>query len=218
MGVKATQKPVAIRGLSLIWTKDEGSITDLHLYFDVAAVKAQLGVGPKELVAAASQAVAAANAVAAASDAGVREPPQIFDQASPAIEQSNVAMARAALDALENGNLPAYEGNMADDLEITTLTRLQPARGKAEATAYFKTMRKAISQLDTTVSDAWGIGSFAILEYTITGEQLGTLLGVPAQQDKAIRLHLADVVEVAGGKIARIWRYDNPAELIAAPL
>src|SRR5271170_2345785 len=49
MGVAATNKPVVIKGISLLWTRDEGSITDVHVVFDVAVVKTQLGAGPKEL-------------------------------------------------------------------------------------------------------------------------------------------------------------------------
>jgi hypothetical protein len=142
--------------------------------------------------------------------------PEIIDQTSSPAEQSNVAVARAALDALENNNLAAYESAMADDLEVHTLERSQPLRGKGEASAYFKSMHKAIGQLDTTVTDAWGVGSFAIIEYTIAGEQLGALGWIPAQHERTIRLHIVDVVEVVGGKIARVWRYDNPAEIVAA--
>jgi len=52
MGVAATTppKPVVIRGISLLWTKDDGTITDVHVIFDTAQVKAQLGAGPKELL------------------------------------------------------------------------------------------------------------------------------------------------------------------------
>jgi len=209
MGVKASQKPVTVRGITLIWTKDDGSITDLHVYFDVAAVKAQLGVGPKELVAAATRSDAA-------SDAGTPATPLIVEQAASAAEESNVAVARAALDALESSNLKAYQDAMADDVEVHTLERGQPSRGKGDAIAYFKAMHKAIGQLDTTVTDAWGVGTFAVLEYTIAGEQLGALGWIPAQHERTIRLHIVDVVEVVGGKIAQIWRYDNPSEVVAA--
>ncbi len=210
MGIKASQKPVTVKGITLIWTKDDGAITDLHLYLDVAAVKAQLGVGPKDLVGAAT------HGVEGPGGAGMPAAPEVIDQTSSPAEQSNVAVARAALDALENNNLAAYESAMADDLEVHTLERLQPLRGKGDASAYFKAMHKAIGQLDTTVTDAWGVGSFAIIEYTIAGEQLGALGWIPAQHERTIRLHLVDVVEVVGGKIARVWRYDNPAEIVAA--
>jgi hypothetical protein len=128
---------------------------------------------------------------------------------------SSVMLARSALDALEGTRDGAYTDTMSDDVEIHTLERGQPARGKSEAQAYFKAMHKAIGQLDTTVVNALGVGSYAIVEYTIAGEQLGPILWVPSQRDKAIRLHLVDVVEQQGGRIRSIWRYCNPEEIRA---
>jgi ketosteroid isomerase-like protein len=207
MGIKASQKPVTIKGVTLIWTKDDGSVTDLHLYFDVAVVKAQLGVGPKDLVSA-------AQAAAPSGNAGPPATAEVFEQASSAAEQGNIAVARAALDALEKNDLAAYQGTMADDVEVSTLERAQPWRGKADAGSYFKAMHKSLGQLDTTVTDSWGVGAFAVLEYTIAGEQLGPFGWIPAQRDKTVLFHIVDIVEVTAGKIAHVWRYDNPGEIV----
>src|ERR1700722_19185996 len=49
LGVAPTNKPVAFKALTLLFTNDAGPIADIHVYFDAALVKAQLGVGPKEL-------------------------------------------------------------------------------------------------------------------------------------------------------------------------
>lgn len=222
MKVPATHKPVTLRGLALLWTRDDGSITDVHLYFDVAAVKAQLGVafeatpsrkaGLKDSGAGMTTTPAFASNMATDAGAGA---PQIFDQASSPDEKAGVALGHAALDALEGSSDAAYANTMADDVEIFTLARPQPSRGKADVVAYFKAMHKAIGQLDTTVTDAWGIGPFAVLEYTIAGEQLGPIGWIPAQRDKAIRLHVVDVIEVRAGKIQRVWRFDNPSEVLA---
>jgi ketosteroid isomerase-like protein len=211
-GIAATHRPVTIKGLALLWTKDDGSITDIHLYFDVAVVKSELGIGPKELLELTP------HAGAGRSDSTPPAAPLVVEQVGSADEKFNVALGRAALDALENNKLNDYEATMGDDVEIHTLERAQPRRGKAEVRAYFKAMHKAIGQLDTTVTDAWGIGPFAVLEYTIAGDQIGPIGWIAAQRDKAVRFHLVDVLEVTGGKIARIWRYDNPAEVVATPL
>lgn len=50
MEVAATQRPVAFNGITLLWTNDDGTIHDAHVYFDVAVVKGQLGSGPRELL------------------------------------------------------------------------------------------------------------------------------------------------------------------------
>lgn len=211
VGIAATRRPVTIKGLALLWTKDDGSITDIHLYFDVAVVKAELGVGPKELLDLAQHASPVGS--------GSTSPgPFVVEQVGSADEKFNVALGRAALDALENNKLNDYEATMGDEVEIHTLERALPWHGKADARGYFKAMHKAIGQLDTTVTDAWGIGPFVVIEYTIAGDQVGPIGWIAAQRDKAVRFHLVDVLEVTGGKIARTWRYDNPAEVVATPL
>jgi hypothetical protein len=210
MGIKASQRAVAIKGIALISTTDDGSITELHLYFDVAAVKAELGSGPKEIVDALAQGAASlAN--------GAPEAAQVFDQESSPAEQSHVAVARAALDALESNDLAAYEGTMSDDVQVHTLERLQPWRGKADVASYFHAMHKAIGQLDTTVSYVAGIGDFVVLEYMVAGEQLAPIHWIPPQGDRALVLHVVDVVEIAAGKETQVWRYDNPTEIARTP-
>jgi ketosteroid isomerase-like protein len=203
-GVAPTRKPVAFKGVTLMWTKDDGSILDVHVYFDVTLVKAQLGTSPK--------------GVDLAGLPLPTTPParQEFDQAQPASadEEKNVAVVKAALDALENNSESGYVGAMADDVEVNTLERATPARGKADAKTYYKTMHKAIGQLDTTVIAAWGVGKFAIVEYSIAGEQLGPIMWIPAQRDRVVRWELVDICEIRDGKIARIWRYDNPGQIV----
>jgi ketosteroid isomerase-like protein len=203
MGIAPTRKAVAFKGLTLLWTKDDGSVTDVHVYFDVAVVKAQLGVGPKELLALAPTVAPTG-------------PPQVFEQVGSPEETANVNAVKAALDALEANKEADYLALFSDDVEVQTLERPTPAKGKAEAKTYFRTMRKAISQLDTTVLNAWGVARYAIVEYTVAGEQLGPIGWIPAQRDRVVRFEIVDVCEVASGKIARTWRYDNPVEITAA--
>jgi ketosteroid isomerase-like protein len=202
LGIPATHKAVTFKGLTLLWTKDDGSIVDEHVYFDVAVVKAQLGVGPKDLLALPP----------AAAGGG---PPQVFEQVGSAEEKANVAAIRASLDALEKNDEAGYAGAMTEDVEVTTPEKPQPLRGRDGAKAYFRAMHKAIGQLDTTVDGIWGVGRFVIVEYSISGEQIGPIAWIAPQRDKVIRLQLADIAELRDGKIARLWRYDNPAQIVA---
>ena len=203
MGVAPTQKPVVIRGISLLWTKDDGTITDVHVVFDTAVVKAQLGVGPKELLGAPPPAVPSGA-------------PQVFDQGSTPEEAGNVAIARGWLDALESGNEAAYLGAATDDVTVETSERFQSVHGRDDLRAYFKMLRKAIGQLDTTVDNAWGVGRYVILEYTVAGEQLGPLGWVAPQRDKVFRLDKVSIAELSGGKISHVWKYDNLGQLLSA--
>jgi predicted ester cyclase len=201
MGVSATHKPVVVKGVTLLWTNDDGTIADAHVVFDVAAIKAQLGAGPKELAGLAAPAVPST-------------PPQVFD-ATPA-QPDLVPTVRTALDALENTAEGAYAAQIADDIEVYTAERADPARGKDAQIAYFKTMHKAIAQLDATVDNGWSVATYAIVEYTLAGEQLGPIGWVPLQRDHVVKKHNVDVDEIKDGRIVRVWRYDNPNELLAA--
>ena len=204
MGIRSTHKEVAFKGLTLLWTKDDGSITEVHLYVDTAVVKAQLGVGPKELIALPAPALGS-------------EPAQTFEEPTTGTENEkrNAAVVQSALDSLENNSESGYIGAMTDDVEVNTLERARPAIGKQEARLYYKAMHKAIGQLDTTTENAWGVGRFAVVEYWIAGEQLAPIGWIPVQPDKVIRLEIVDVVEIREGKIARVWRYDDPTEIAA---
>jgi hypothetical protein len=158
-------------------------------------------------------------AAAARARSGQEAPPsnEIFDQRNTAEEKEQVGLYRASLDALEQNEEATYLGSMADDVAVFTPGGTRNARGKADLRAYYHQMHAAIGQLDTTATDAWGVGPYAIVEYTIAGVQLGPLEGAPVQRDTAVRLHIVDVAEFRDRKIQRVWRYDNPAELFAQP-
>jgi ketosteroid isomerase-like protein len=199
-----TRKPITIKGLTLLWTKDDGTISNVHLYFDQALAYAQIGVGPKALLSLAPPRPA-------------MEPRQEIEQTRNSAETANVAVVRALLDALENKNEAAYVAEMADDVEVTTLASARPERGKTEARGYMKAMHKAIAQLDTSIDNIWGIGPLVVVEYHIVGEQRGPIGWIPVQRDRLLKMFVVDVVELQGGKIARLWRYDNPAQILTVP-
>ena len=198
MGVAATNKPVVIKGLTLLWTSDDGIITELHVYFDEDLVKAQLGSGPADL-----QKLPVPSA-----DVGPR---QVFERSGAPEEATNAATARAMIQALEDDKEADFLSTLADDVDVSTLDSAEAAHGKDAARTYFRTMRKSIRLLDTAVRNAWGVQSFVILEYVITGLQVAPLRRVSFAANHPLHARFVDVAEMRGGKIARIWRYANPA-------
>lgn len=203
MGAAATNRPVSFKGLTLLFTNDDGTISDIHVYFDAAVVKAQLGVGPKELAGLAPTPAPTSAA-------------QVVEAIHSPDEARNVVVGRSALDALENRDEAGYVATMTDDVVVETLERAQPMRGRDDERAYFKAIHRAIGQLDTTLDNAFGVTQYAVIEYFVAGEQLGALGWVPAQHDKVVRLQVVDVEELHDGKIAHVWRYDNPGQIVGA--
>jgi hypothetical protein len=86
-------------------------------------------------------------------------------------------------------------------------------RGWDTARKYYDAMNRMIGQLETRIDNAWGIQSFVVGEYAISGLQLGPIAFVPMVRDRVVQLHIVDVAELRDGRIARIWRYDNPSEI-----
>jgi hypothetical protein len=195
----ATSTPVTFRGLTILFTKDDGSIQDIHICFDTAMVQAQLGGGPRQL-------------------RSLNPPPwptgpvQVFDQSGGPEETPDAAAVRASLDAIDALDEAAYVHSFADDAQLSTLESAQPVLGKDGQLAYFKALHQEIAQLDTRIADVWGIASFVVVEYAINGEQIAPLGWVPLVRDRVVRLHVVDIVEMHDRRIGHVWRYDNLAE------
>jgi ketosteroid isomerase-like protein len=196
---RATGKPIGIRGATLITTSDDGTLSDLHLYFDQALLQAQVSGQP---------AVLAALPLATAPSS----PPLVVEQANSADERSAVTAVTRWFDDLDQ-NENAYANTATDDIEITTQQSAAPATGKRALRAYFEMMHRTISGLDSQLDNAVGIGPFVIVTYHIVGTQRAKYLYVPVK-DPVIKLYLLDVIELHNGKIARLWRYEDPIQIV----
>lgn len=202
MGVKPTGRGIRIRGVSLLWTRDDGTLADVHVYLDVAQMKAQLGAGPKGLPALAPPPPNA-------------DRPEVFDQTGSPDELAEVSLAHEALDALERKNEAAFLSTMSDDVQVSTPEHARPLRGKDDVRAYFRAIHKSIALLDTTVDSSWGISRFAVVEYSVSGEQVAPIGWVPTQHDAVLRLHVVDIIEVRERLLTSISRYENLEEVVA---
>src|SRR5208283_2083239 len=85
--------------------------------------------------------------------------PQVFEQAGTPDEKKNVVLVSDELDALEGNREAEYVAGVTDDVELDTPEH-EPRRGKDAFKAYYKGMHKAISQLDTTIDNSWGVARF----------------------------------------------------------
>jgi hypothetical protein len=99
---------------------------------------------------------------------------------------------------------------MDDNVEIYTLERRDPMRGKVAAKRYYEALDHAIAQITTTIDHIWGIEAFVVVEYSLSGLRLGATNRLPMMDDpQVVGLNIVDVVELSDGRIARIWRYDG---------
>jgi len=199
MGVKPTSKAVSIPGLALFWFDQNGLVSDTHFSFDVGAVLAELGAGPKGVLLPTWAAPAAGVPVTATgSDA----------------EKQDVALVNASWDAFEAKNESGYLAPLADDIEVFRSDRASSERGRSERKKFFKWATNGIGSFAQTPLNAWGVGSFVIEEYTLTGVHSGKLTDGPPS-GHALRLHYVDIDELKDGKVVRTWCFGNSLELLA---
>jgi len=206
MKIPPTGKNVVIKGLSLLWATDEGVITEIHVYFDDDVVKAQLGSGPLDIAKLPGSPAPDAQATETRERSGAPE------------EASNVALVRDMLQALETDKEAEFLSVLADDVDVTSFDGVDAMRGKAAARAYFRSARKSIRELDTVVQNLWGVRSFAIAEYALTGLQIAPWHRVPVPKDGAlhpIHAQFVDVAEINRGKVTHIWRYADPSAFLS---
>jgi ketosteroid isomerase-like protein len=201
MGVKATQKPVTIHGLTVLFFDHNGLIADTHCYFDVGVVLAQLGAAPVKSIEVPTPLTPPGNVT------------PIVAQGN-ADEAKNVKLVTDSWDDLEARKEAGYLAPIADDIEVFRLDRAASERGKAARRAYFKWVTTGISSLQQTPSGKWGMGPYVIEEYTLEGNHAGRLTDV-APSGHALRLHYVDVDEMKDGKIVRTWTFGNSLELLA---
>jgi predicted ester cyclase len=198
MNVRATGKPVGIHGLSLYFFNLNGLVNDIHVYFDIGAILAQLGAAPK----------------------GVETPP--LPPLAPTPEAfvaegtpSDITMVNASWDAFEAKNAAGYLAPMADDVEVFRFDRATPEHGKDARKKYFDWIARGLSSLSQTPLNAWSDGPFVIEEYYTGGVNSGKMTPDAPASGHAVRVHLVDIDEIREGKIKRIWTFGNSLELLA---
>jgi ketosteroid isomerase-like protein len=201
IGVTPAQKPVAIRGVSLLWFNLNGLINEVHIYFDCGAVLAQLGSPPN-------------NAIQTGPPAVLAPSPTLTIAGGTQEEKTNVAIVNASWDALEVKNEASYMAPFADTVEVTRFDRAGAEVGKEERRKFFRWVTTGISSLAQTPLNAWGAGNFVIEEYTLGGVHSGKLTPTPPS-GRTLRLNYLDIDEVQNGKITHIWTYGNTLELYA---
>jgi len=198
-GVSVTGKAVEFEGLAVLATGEDEAVSDVHAYFDVASVEAQLRHGGSEQQAASSA-------------LGPSGSPQVVRQSGSSDEMHNTAVVRRWLDALDSIDRAAYLACLSEDVEVTTPERARPARGKEAAANSFEAIHRQIAELETRIDAIWGIGDFVGVEYSLTGEQTAPIGWVPLARDRVVRLQVADIAELHDGRITRVWRYLNLAQ------
>jgi steroid delta-isomerase-like uncharacterized protein len=198
-GQKGQNQPIGHVGLSLLWFDDNGLVKEEHRYGDLGAVAQQVGArGAKATPAPSMPILPPAPTIVPAPGAGDPGP-------------SRVELAKGLYDSIELKVEAEFLGKLADD--VTYEGHLGQVNGKAEAKVFFESLVKAFPDAKFRISNAWGSGDTAIVEYTLTGTHKGPILGMPPT-NRPISVHVVDVVRFAGDKVARVSTFSNGLEIM----
>jgi ketosteroid isomerase-like protein len=200
MGIKATKKPLGQHRLHVVWFNDDGLIKEQHEYGDAAGVFAQM----KGAKMAPPPPALPTNAPEVHAAKGTPDEDKLVEWAKANDEAFNKDDPKTLPPMAEDGDYwlnvtggPATKGNKA-------LTK--------ELTAWFKTF----PDQKWTVTNAWGIDGFAIVEHTMSGTQKGPLGPLAASNKPVQNWHFVDVMQpAADGKLQHGWGYANMFEMMA---
>ena len=189
---KATHRAVGLEGVAIADFTDDGLVRELRDYFDDATLRAQ--VDP------------AAPAGSFRAPAALRESLAVVSPAADdASARAAVAPLYVALDAKQRDAVLAFFSE-ASTLDDNTAPRA--ARGLAAAQDLFTSEVATFPDFTQLPLDhQWAVGGTVISE--------GTLRGTYKPAGKRVELHFVDLIDLAGGKVARIRTFSNAAELAA---
>jgi len=196
-GVKATEKPVGAMGVDVMWFSPDGLVKEQHTYTDMTTVMGQIGASKQKARPVPTLATGA---------------PQVIPATGSADETKNVETVAKTWAAFEKKSDADFLAASADDVVWEDMTQPEPMKGKAAAKKFFQEMTKAFPDAKSTPTNAWGIGDYVIAEGTFTGTQKGPLFGMPPK-NKAVSLHMLDIVQLKDGKVVKGWTYGNDMEM-----
>jgi len=201
-GMKATNKPVGGQRVHIMWFNDDGLVKEIHQYADGAGVMAQIA-GKKG---------------APAVPALPTNPPQVHVAKGGPDEDKLVDLAKATDDAFSKDDAKAAQALYADDADVWLSFGGGPAmKGKKELAKGLTDWFKSFPDQKWTVTNAWGIDGFAIVEHTLSGTQKGALGPfLPGTNKPVTNWHFVDIIQpTADGKLQHGWIYSNLLEMMA---
>jgi steroid delta-isomerase-like uncharacterized protein len=199
MGVKATEKPVGVNGVDVMWFTPEGLIKEQHTYVDIGTIMSQIGASKQK-----GRPVPALHAGA----------PQVVVSSAGAEETKNVEALKVMWAAFEKKSEADFVGGATDDIVWDDMTMPEAMKGKAAGKKFFNEITKAFPDLKANHVNTWGIGDFVIAEGTMTGTHKGAFMGIQPTK-KSINMHGLDIAQFnKDGKLIKGASYGNGAELM----
>jgi len=197
---KPTNKKVGWRGISIYRFDDDGLVKRENNVLDPLTIMGQLGRSEsKAKVRPAATVPSASTQWVTAKD-------------SPE-EQANVDAVNAFYALFEKKDEKALAAMMTDDVVHADLAQADDVKGKEAAKKELAAWFKAFPDVKMNATHAWAFGDIVVAEVETTGTFKGPL-GPLKPNGKTATTHAVDVVEMSGGKIARVTSYTNGRDFL----
>jgi steroid delta-isomerase-like uncharacterized protein len=199
--MKATNKPVGAMRLHIVTFNDDGLVKEMHEYGDdgVTAMQAsgKKGAAPVPTLPT--------------------NPPEMHVSKGTPDEDKLADWAKAQDDVFNKDDAKGVLATMADDADYWINLGGGPAmKGKKDNQKGLTSWFKAFPDQKWTVTNAWGIDGFAIIEHTVSGTHKGAMGPLPASGKPVQSWHWVDIMQpTADGKLQHGWGYANMFEMLA---
>jgi len=199
MGVKASNKPVGVRGVTVVWVGPDGLAKAEHRYLDGTTLMAQMG---------------AMKAPARPVPAMPTGEPEWHAAKGTPEEDKAVEGYKAFYASFERKSDVDFLGSMDDKVAWSDLSAPKDMTGKAEAKKFFAMFTKAFPDTKMTVDPIFAVDDFLVGEASMTATHAGAL-GPLKPTKKPVTLHSVDIAKVKDGKIVSATTYANSIEIMA---
>jgi steroid delta-isomerase-like uncharacterized protein len=197
-GIKATEKPVGMQGVSVVWSNGDGQIKEEHVYHDMGTVMSQMGLSKQK----------------ARGIPTMPGSPQVFSPTGSPDETKNLEASKAWMKSFETKKEADFVAGVADSIEWDDMTQAETMKGKEAGKKYFKGMLTAFPDLKASNTNSWAIGEYVIHEGVFEGTHKGNLFGMIPPTNKKVAMHGLDIVQYKDGKVVKGWSYGNSAEMM----
>jgi len=199
MGIKPTNKPVGVRGVSVIWVSAEGLTKQEHRYFDGNTLLTQLGQGKGQVRPV---------------PALPGSEPEWHVSKGNADEAKHIELAKGMYGSFDKKSETDFLGVLDDKLTWSDQSAPKDMTGKADAKKFFQMFTKAFTDMKTTTDPIIAVDDYVVVETTTSATHSGNLGPFKATK-KPVVLHGVDIMMFKDGKVAQGTSYVNALELPA---
>jgi len=199
-GKKATNKKAAYRGASVLSFAPDGRLKRESIYFDMATMMGQLGLGPKGQPVRAPAAVPSAPAELAFAKEG---------------ESASEAVARSWLTMVEKGDPKALVALATDDIVVSNQYMPSDTKGKKALEKEIAEGSKAFVDQKVAIAICVPAAEVVACEYTWQATWKGAAMGMKPT-GKTGTVHSLEIIQLDHGKVARTVGYGNGTEFASS--